>query len=176
GLMTVWVEQKFCVDSGETFDFSWFDRLLAASRLFWFYLGNVFWPVNLSLIYPRWIIDSSQWWHYLFPIGAIALLVGLWWQRDKARGPFAVCLCFLAILFPVLGFFNLSFYMNSPPPLRHSAVFRADHFQYLADIPIIALLCAGLAILWSRTGGLPRHALAGVCAVAVALLAFATSS
>ena len=176
GAVTIWVEQKFCVDSGETFDFSWLDRILAAARLFWFYLGNVFWPVNLCLIYPRWTVNSGQSWQYLFLLGAIALLVGLWWQREKARGAFAACLCFLAILFPVFGFFNLSFYMNTPPPLRHAAIFRADHFQYLADIPIIALLCAGVAILWSRSRGFSRYALSGICVLAVALLGLASSA
>jgi protein O-mannosyl-transferase len=175
GVLTVWVEQKFCADIGETFDFSWLDRGLAAGRLFWFYLGKIFWPLNLCLIYPRWTIDSGQWWQYLFPLGTIALLVGLWLQRHKSRAPLAAFLCFLVILFPVLGFFNLSFFMNSPSSYRHAAIFRADHFQYLADIPIIALACAGAATLWLGSRGAARFALMGTAVLALSLLGFATS-
>jgi tetratricopeptide (TPR) repeat protein len=176
GIVTVWVEQKFCTEHGETFNFSFIDRCLAAGRLFWFYLGKIFWPANLCLIYPRWTIDSAQWWQYAFALGGTALLVGLWLVRRRTRAPLAVFLCFVAILFPVLGFFNLSFFMASPPPILHSAIFRADHFQYLADIPIIALLCAGGAWLWKRTGGAVRNILSAVCILLVALLAFLTSA
>src|ERR1043165_3627962 len=63
-VVTVWVEQKFCADHGEIFNFSIIDRCLIAGRLFWFYLGKIFWPANLSLIYSSWTIDSSTWWQY----------------------------------------------------------------------------------------------------------------
>jgi Flp pilus assembly protein TadD len=176
GIVTVWVEQKFCAEHGETFNFSFIDRCLAAGRLFWFYLGKIFWPTNLCLIYPRWMIDSAQWWQYTFALGGIALFVGLWLLRRKTRAPLAAFLCFVAILFPVLGFFNLSFFMTTPPSIPHSAIFRADHFQYLADIPIIALLCAGAAWLWERTGGAARSVLSVVCILVVASLALLTSA
>src|SRR4030095_490352 len=32
----------------------------------------------------------------------------------------------------------------------HSAIFRSDHFQYLAIVGIIVPLCAGAAFLWKR--------------------------
>jgi protein O-mannosyl-transferase len=159
GIVTVWVEQKFCAEHGEAFDFSFFDRCLIAGRLFWFYLGKIFWPTNLSLIYVPWTIDSRQLWQYLFPIAAFALVIGLGLERRKSRAPFAASLCFVALLFPVLGFFNLSFFMSSPAEMRHSAIFRADHFQYLADIPIITFVCAAAARLWVRTRRATRSAL-----------------
>jgi tetratricopeptide (TPR) repeat protein len=174
GALTVWVEEKFCATKGEVFDFSLLDRCLAAGRLFWFYLGKIFCPLNLSLIYPRWTIDSGQWWQYLFPVGAIVLLIALWFQRAKTRALLAACLCFLAILFPVLGFFNLSFYMNSPPPLQRAAIFRADHFQYLADIPIIVLVCAAGAALCLNRKGAARAMLAAVAIGVVATLGLAS--
>jgi Flp pilus assembly protein TadD len=175
GVVTIWVEQKFCANIGETFEFTLLDRFLAGGRLFWFYLGNIFWPVNLCLIYPRWTVDPGQWWQYVFPVSVIALFAGLWSQRDKARGVLAAALCFLVILLPVLSFFNLSFFMSSAPPMRNSAIFRADHFQYLADIPIIALVCAVGATLWSRSRRPARVALSTLCLIAFALLGFATS-
>ena len=174
GLLTVWVEQKFCAEHGETFDFSFLDRCLAAGRLFWFYFGKIFWPANLCLIYPRWTIDSAQLWQYAFLLGTIALFVGLWLLRHKTRAPLAAGLCFVAVLSPVLGFFNLSFFMTSAPTARHSAIFRADHFEYLADIPIIALFCAGVAQLWKESGRVARNVLSAVCALTVAALALLT--
>ena len=170
--MTIWVEQKFCAEHGEVFSFSWLDRCLVAGRLLWFYLINLFWPMNLSLVYAPWEIDSLRWWQYLFAFGVIAISVGLWSLRGKSRGPVAALFCFVALLFPVLGFFNLSFFMTSPAGAPHMAIFRADHFQYLADIPIIALVCAWLAELeLSRT---VRRALSAVSVLVLISLALAT--
>src|SRR6266446_2606923 len=117
GLVTIWVEQKFCAEHGETFDFSLIDRLLIAGRLFWFYLIELFWPKDLMIIYPVWNISQSVWWQYLFP---------------------------------VLGFFNLSYFMSSLGPDRHAAIFRADHFQYLATIAVIAPFSAGARWIGAR--------------------------
>ena len=172
--ITIWVEQKFCAARGEVFSFSWLDRCLAAGRLFWFYLGNIFWPTNLSLIYPPWNIDSSQWWQYLFTFGAIAMLVGCWLLRAKSRAPLAALLCFVALLFPVLGFFNLSFFMTSTTEAPHNAIFRADHFQYLADIPIIVVVCAFSAELSVTLDGMVRRALPALAVLVLVLLTFAT--
>ena len=166
GIVTVWVEQKFCVEHGETFDFSLIDRLLIAGRLFWFYLGKLFWPTDLTIIYPRWQISESVWWQYLFPIAALALFAGLGIARRKSRGPLAAMLCFVAMLFPVLGFFNLSYFMSCPPPGHQFAIFRADHFQYLADTAIITLIASVAGWFWARMQA--RHRLLfsiGVAAV-----------
>jgi protein O-mannosyl-transferase len=147
GLVTVWVEQKFCAENGETFDFSLLERFLIAGRLFWFYLGELFWPRNLMMIYPTWNISQAVWWQYLFSVAALILFLGLWIIRKKSRGPLAAAICFLLMLFPVLGFFNLSYFMTGLGPARHDAIFRADHFQYLATIAIIAPIAAGVAWL-----------------------------
>ena len=144
GIITIWVEQKFCGENGETFYFSLLDRALIAGRLFWFYLGKLFWPQNLTLIYPSWHIDQSAWWQYLFPVASLVLFVVLWRVGKKWRGPFAAALSFLVLLAPVLGFFNLSFFMSTPASDHHAAIFRADHFQYLATIAVIAPVAAGL--------------------------------
>ena len=176
GIVTVWVEQKFCTEHDEKFDFSFIERCLAAGRLFWFYLGKLFWPANLCLIYPRWTIDSTQLWQYGFLLGGFALLVALSLVLHKSRGPLTACLCFAAMLFPVLGFLNVSFFMTTPSPMRHSAIFRADHFQYLADIPIIALFCAGAAWLWKRSRRAARNVLSAVCILIVTSLALLTAA
>ncbi len=143
-VITIWVEQKFCVENGEIFYFSLLDRFVIAGRLFWFYLAELFWPKDLTLIYPTWHIDHAVWWQYLFAAATLALFVVLWSIRKKWRGPFASALSFLVLLFPVLGFFNLSYYMSAPASDHYAAIFRADHFQYLATIAIIVPVAAGL--------------------------------
>jgi tetratricopeptide (TPR) repeat protein len=174
GLVTVWVEQTFCVEHGETFPFSFIDRCLIAGRLFWFYLGNLFWPSDLTIIYPRWTISTGSWWQYAFPLATVAFFGGLWMIRNKSRGPLAAALCFAALLFPVLGFFNLSYFMYCPTPSDRSAIFRADHFQYLADIAAIAAVCAGAAWLWSRSPTRSRIFLSACGLALLGLLAGST--
>jgi tetratricopeptide (TPR) repeat protein len=158
GIVTIWAEQKFSAREGEVFDFSLIERVLIAGRLFWFYLGNLFWPANLTLIYAPWNIAATTSWQYLFPIAAAALFVGLWLVRRKSRAPRAAFLCFVLMLFPVLGFFNLSYFMSGLDPSHHVAIFRADHFQYLGDIAIIVLVSAGAVWLSARIQGWYRSA------------------
>ncbi len=152
GIITIWVERKFCAENGETFNFSLVDRFLIAGRLFWFYLGKLFWPQNLTLIYPSWHIDQSAWWQYLFPAAALILVTVLWSIRKRWRGPFAAALSFLVLLFPVLGFFDLSFFMSTPASDHHAAIFRADHFQYLAMIAVIVPVAVGLTQIVAFAG------------------------
>ena len=150
GLVTVWIEQKFCAEKGETFNFTLVERFLIAGRLFWFYLGELFWPRNLMLIYPAWDIRQSDWSQYLFPIAAALLFVALWMFRNKTRGPLAAATGFVVMLSPVLGFFNLSYFMSGLGPDHHAAIFRADHFQYLAAAAIFAPLASGFDWLLAR--------------------------
>jgi tetratricopeptide (TPR) repeat protein len=153
GLVTIWAEQKFSIERGERFDFSLLERFLIAGRLFWFYLGELLWPRDLMLIYPAWNISQAIWWQYLFPFAALVLFFGLWIFRKKARGPLAAAICFLLMLFPVLGFFNLSFFMSAVGADHHTAIFRADHFQYLATIAIIVPISYGAAWLTRQMKG-----------------------
>ena len=148
GILTAWMEQNFSAGEHEVFDYSIVDRFLIAGRLFWFYLGKIFWPADLIMIYPAWTISASVWWQYIFPVAALTLFVAFWLIRKKSRAPLAGLLYFTLILFPMLGFFNQSYYMGDLG--RHSAILRADHFQYLAIIGIIVPVCAGAAILWNR--------------------------
>src|SRR5947209_5504269 len=169
GIITIWVEQKFCAENGETFYFSILDRFLIAGRLLWFYVGKLFWPENLTLIYPFWHIDQSAWWQYLFPAAVLILFAALWSFRKKWRGPFAAALSFLVLLFPVLGFFNLSFFMSAPASDHYAAIFRADHFQYLASIAAIVPVAAGLmqTALFAGKRLRPVMAAAGVALLGV---------
>ena len=103
-----------------------FQRFLLAGHAAWFYLAKLVRPSNLTLIYPRFTIDSGVWWQYLYPAGILALtaflLIPAWPGISKqsrlstfrqAPGfmvarPASGWLFFMVTLFPILGFLNLS--------------------------------------------------------------------
>lgn len=136
GIVTAWVERAFIGATGADFGFSVVERTLIAGRAFWFYLGKLVWPQDLTFIYPRWDINQAIWWQYLFPLSALGLIFVLWLLRRRSRGPLAACLVFGGTLFPALGFFNVYPFIYS---------FVADHFQYLACIAPFTLSAAAIA-------------------------------
>jgi protein O-mannosyl-transferase len=158
GFFSIWMEREFSGSQRETTELSIIQRLLVAGRAFWFYLGKTFWPSNLSFIYPRWKVNSGEWWQYLFPFAALILFAVSWRLRTRWRAPLAGLLFFVATLVPLLGFFNVSFFRFS---------FVADHFQYLPIIGIITPVSAGAILLLNRFGRMQQLLGYGLC---VALL------
>lgn len=166
GLVSAWVEKKYIGAEGAEFALTLGERALLAGRIVWFYLGKLIWPGDLIFIYPRWSVDPGAAWQWIFSLGAIAALVGLWFWRARSRAPLAAALFFGGSLFPVLGFFNVYAFIFS---------FVADHWQYLPSLGIIVFAAAGFT-QWSeraRPGlrvGLPLAVVA-----ALALLSFRQS-
>ena len=158
GLLTAWVERKFVGAEGPDFALTLVERFLVAGRAIWFYLGKLVWPANLTFIYPRWRVTSAEWWQYLYPLGALAVLAALCMLARKRRGPLAGALIFGGTLFPALGFLNAY-------PFIYSYV--ADHFQYIASLGIIIPVVSGLASVVRP--GARRFAAVGACAVLAAL-------
>jgi tetratricopeptide (TPR) repeat protein len=151
GWLTAWFERTSIGAAGEEFALSGVQRCLLAGRVFWFYLGKLLWPADLMFIYPRWTVDAAQAWQWLFPLGALALLVLLW--RGRRRGPLAAVLFFGGTLFPALGFINVFPFLFS---------FVADHFQYLACAGMLTLVAAGLTWLLTRLPPWGGRTLAGL--------------
>ena len=141
GMITAWWEINLNRCVGPDYDLTLVERFLIAGRAVWFYLWKLFWPLRLTFIYPRWQIDSGQWWQYLFLLGAAGLLALLWAIRRWSRAPLAALLFFAGTLFPVLGFFNL---------YASRYTFVANHYQYLASLGIIVPVSAGIALLLDR--------------------------
>jgi Flp pilus assembly protein TadD len=135
--ITVRLEKEHVGATGAEWDLNFIDRCLIAGRALWFYVGKLLWPAHLCFSYPRWTIDSSVWWQYLYPLAFAALVALLWAGRKRlGRGPLVAMLFFAGTLLPALGFFDVY-------PMRYS--FVADHFQYLASIGVIVLVAAGIA-------------------------------
>jgi tetratricopeptide (TPR) repeat protein len=162
GLFTAWVERTYVGAEGSDFALNYLQRALLAGRIIWFYLAKLVWPADLIFIYPRWTVDTGVWWHWLFPVGVLALVGALWVLRARSRAPLAALLLFAGSLFPVLGFFNVFGFTYS---------FVADHWQYLPSLALIALAAAGLTHLLGRSPALARGA---ACGALVALLTVLT--
>jgi tetratricopeptide (TPR) repeat protein len=144
GVLTAWIERKLIGAEGADYEMSLIERSLLAGRVVWFYLTKLAWPANLIFIYPRWTIDPTLWWQWLFPVATLGMCALLWALRHKARGPLAGWLLFVGTLFPVMGFLNVFPFVYS---------FVADHFQYLASLGMISLAAAATALSIAR---LPR--------------------
>jgi len=143
GLMTAWVERTFIGARGADFSLMPVERVLVAGRAALFYFVKDLWPAKLTFIYPRWNVSQDVWWQYLFPLAVLAILIGCWSIRRHTRAPLAAAVIFLATLAPALGFVNVY-------PFRYSYV--ADHFQYLAAVPIFVLAASIPIGLASRVG------------------------
>jgi tetratricopeptide (TPR) repeat protein len=163
GIATGWMEREFSQAKGEGFEFPMLERMLIAGRAFWFYLGKIFWPSNLMLMYPRWNISPTVWWQYLFPIAALALLIIAWALRRRGRWLLAGMLFFTAMVLPFLGFHSMRIFRFQ---------FVSDHFQYLPIIGVIVPASAGAAIWLNRLRGWPRTVGYGLCLVLLATLTF----
>lgn len=161
GLVTIWLEKFQVGASGVDWELSFIERWLIAGRALWFYAGKLVWPAELIFTYPRWEIDASQAWQFLFPAFAFFVIGLAWYLRNQiGRGTLASILLFAGSLFPALGFFDVY-------PMRFS--FVADHFQYLASVSLIALFASVGANVFSKLVGsdLMPNGLASLCIVAL---------
>jgi tetratricopeptide (TPR) repeat protein len=96
---------------------------------------------------------------------AVLFAVSAFHRRGRGRGVFFAFSYFLVALLPILGLLKMS-YMR--------AAWVADHFQYLADIGVIALACAGGTLLWRRLSRQHRGAVTVVGTFVIGLLAVCT--
>ncbi len=161
GLMTVWFQSHQAM-AGETVQKENFaGRLAGAGHAVWFYLRNSFFPANLSMIYPRWEIDPRSLVSWL-PVFALAALA-IWFWKNRGgwgRHALAALVVFVALLFPVLGFFDMYF-------MVYSRV--ADHFQYLALAATAAFAASVIAAKFPTTIFRPMSA---VLILVLAVLTF----
>jgi tetratricopeptide (TPR) repeat protein len=119
-------------------------RIGGAASAWWFYLGKVIWPLNLTTIYPRWGIDPPRVGQLLSGLVAVAGLVALWrFPSPAARATAFGLTAYTLLLAPALGLIKMSF-------MRHGLV--ADHFQHLA-LPALAatLVCGGASLTAARS-------------------------
>ncbi len=132
--VTAWQEKNHVGAEGADFALTLPQRFLVSGRVFWFYPGKLFWPAQLSFVYPRWEPDAAVWWQWLFPAAAIGLLLALWLARRRiGRGPAVAVFFYVGTLLPLLGFINAYF-------MRYSFVW--DHWVYISSLGLLALVAA----------------------------------
>lgn len=141
GLMTVWFQKhQALVTAGQALEHSSFaERLAGAGQDFWFYLGKALLPVNLSVVYYRWRIDTGAPSSYLPDVLVCAVFILIWrFRRTWGRHALFGLGCYAVTLLPVLGFFDAQFL----------TMWRvSDHLQYKPMIAIVALATGAFAAL-----------------------------
>jgi protein O-mannosyl-transferase len=140
GLLAVWWERYHQGTNRDVFPFlSPIERILVASRAVWFYLSKIFWPSDLTFIYPRWNISPADLLDYIGLLAGIAACAAIYFiRRYFGRSVEVAAAFFVSTLSPVLGFIMLFTFRYT---------FVADHYQYLACIGPIALASAGVVRL-----------------------------
>src|SRR6516164_2019701 len=142
GLVTMWFQNRG-IGEEEIIIGSLPRRLVNAGMAIWWYAAHLFAPVRLMAIYPNWRFDSPRALEWLLLVALIGVLAGLWhWRNRGARGAFFAVVCFIVALLPVLGLVRMAYV--------RSGTLVADHLQYFADVPLIALFSAGVAFAWSE--------------------------
>lgn len=136
GLMTIWFQTHHVITDHTVQSEGFAGRLAGAGWALWFYLGKALLPLNLAMIYPRWEINASQWLAWLPLVLWCGWLATCWLlRRGWGRHALLALVCFSALLFPVLGFFDTYYFSMSRV---------SDHFAYLALLPLAALAGAVL--------------------------------
>ena len=149
GLVTVWFQYHRVMGGHPVRTEGFAGRLAAAGCVPWFYLSKALLPVDLMVIYPRWEIDGARWISYMPGIILAGGFAFLWWKRNAWGRPLLFGFgYFVAMLFPVLGFFDQHFF-------RLSLV--ADHWQYYSIIAPIALVVVAGEWIGRRLGGQRRQ-------------------
>ncbi len=144
GQVTFYVEHHSGGATGQQFNIDWIHRVLISGRSFWFYLGKLFFPRQLTFIYPRWNVDPGVWWQWLFPLATAGALMGVWLLRKRiGKGFFAAMLHF---------YIGTSFLIFIVVLFMTQFSFVSDHWQYFGCMSVIALLAAGITTAFGLIG------------------------
>jgi tetratricopeptide (TPR) repeat protein len=159
-LVTIALEKGMVDVVGTDFVLSPWHRVLVASRGLLFYPFKLLVPYPTIFNYPRFDVEHAGATALGAPTAVVLAAVGLayLWKRGM-RGPACAALAYAVLIFPVLGFFDVYAFRFS---------FVADHFGYLASIPILALFP------WIGTWIPSREVLRGLAVASVVVLAVLT--
>jgi Tfp pilus assembly protein PilF len=164
GLFIMWWENHHIGTGNVELGLTPVKRILIASHALWFYIGKLFYPVNLTFSYPKWHIEPTNPLHYIWLFLCLAAFLGIWhWRKQLGRGFIAAIVFFIVALFPVLGFFSLYTFVYT---------YVADHYQYVASIGIVALVVNIGYIVVKRLGKYAKGI--SMASVAIILLTLGT--
>ena len=162
GLVTLWFQNRG-IGEEEIVIGSLPRRFVNAAMAIWWYGVHLLAPVRLMAIYPNWRFDSPRVLDWLPLIALIGVFAGLWhWRNRGTRGAFFAVACFIVALLPSLGLVRMAYV--------RSGTLVADHLQYFADVPLLALFCAGVVYAWNQRQRAAKIATATVVTLLVAAM------
>ncbi len=136
--LAVYIETRYAA-VGDTSALSLVEQWMLAGRTLGFYATTLAWPVDLMFAYPGFHLDATNPVDHAWSGGAVVLLLVLLAASPWiGRGAFAAVAIFVVALAPIT-FVNVAFTRFSPV---------ADHWVYLASVPMIALAAAAAVRLW----------------------------
>jgi Flp pilus assembly protein TadD len=166
GLVAMWWERFHQGTHGKQFSLGLPQRILIASHAFWFYIGKLLWPADLTFSYPRWTVNPTNPQAYGWLVAGIGLCAAIaFLRRFVGRGIEVATLFFALTLSPLLGFIMLYTFRYS---------FVADHYQYVACIGLIALAAAGITAAFGSLGKRGEFLEPVCCGALLFTLAFLT--
>jgi tetratricopeptide (TPR) repeat protein len=146
--VTLWAQQK-AVLAIEVLPFSW--RLENALVSYGFYLGQMFWPVNLTVFYPYPSDGWEMWQVFLAIVGLGAISAVVWWRRKAWPWLVVGWLWYVGVLVPMIGLVQVG------------GQTRADRYTYLSQIGLFLILAwGGASLVCSRKGRMGVGALSGI--------------
>ncbi len=147
GLVTIWFQAQRAMKDMDIPPLEpWLSRIAGAGWDIWFYLCKAFVPLNLTMIYPKWVInpaEPSAWLPLtgLLVLFAILICLATRYRLEWSRAALFALAAFVITLGPVLGLIDMAFRVHSPV---------ADHFQYFALPAMTALFSATVIFLVRR--------------------------
>jgi Flp pilus assembly protein TadD len=139
-VVTIYYQSQHAIATDIVRDDSLLSRLLIAARAVWFYAGTTLFPFNLNFAHPRWPTGADQFANIL-PFAALAVAGGFlvaFRRQPWALATLVLGTCYILMLSPVLGFFDIYF-------MKYSLV--SEHWQYPAGPILIAGVVAAAAHL-----------------------------
>ncbi len=149
-LATMWAA-KYAIASGASFPLGTRAANALVSSIV--YLKQMFWPVNLAVIYP-FPRHGVPWWQWIVAAAFLSTISAVAWQRRRAC-PWLLAgwLWYLIMLVPVLGIVQAGYHAH------------ADRFTYLPQIGI------NIAVVWLvAEWQLNKVAIGGLITAILALL------
>jgi tetratricopeptide (TPR) repeat protein len=162
----IWFQYNRAIGGDVIRSDDFFARSAGAGMAVWFYIYKAILPINLSFIYPRWQIDPKNWFVYI-PLALLAalFLLLLRYRRSWGKSLLFALGYYVAMLLPILGFFNIYF-------MRYSLV--ADHYQYVSIIGLISFAAAVSYGVLDRLGSPGANTAKALGVLVVAIFAIFT--
>jgi protein O-mannosyl-transferase len=136
--VTVWAQSAGALRSIQAFPFS--ARLANALYSYLVYVVKTFWPFHFGLYYPHPGVSIPLWKPTLAAVVLAAISFAAWMQR--ATRPYLIVgwLCFLGVLFPMIG------------AVQVGDQGMADRYAYLSIIGLFIMFAWGTAELLDKFG------------------------